>query len=493
MERWNFLEEIRIWEHPPESGIAQTGEMNKIIFKGNQTDLLQHHSKTHRGMMWSWKWFLVHVRRFYLPSPRGPKFKLYMPKKDHFLFPMRYMDVNRTTYTSLDVLLGKYWRLLERAWRSRIVIYVDRIHKICSAKGKGHRKDTHGLGRRLTRKQTTSRLDNVWPDMWKHMSDASKRKEKQKWAIEKPKLENARRLRGIFFIEPDNEEFKDIMKNARRKLEIPMPAAMPCKLQQSVYRETCRTVGQHKTKDALSQYNLVHRFIPMPQVFKIPDAKAALEKEWENWRKYRHGTWRKSKTKVRWSMKQGLRAILFILCRWWNLCHVTNSELEPQHQKYKGRVVLRGGIVKDDSASHAVFTEQWSSASQMTAVKVMDIISRLPGCSGQAANAASAYTQVKMEGASTLFTVTKSECPDIWMRLPKQKWPKSWVRYGRPSRSSWAKSVRSSLGRTTMGKAIWESYIGTRMGKILNWECLFANREKEVFLSLYVDDIKLAR
>ena len=44
-------------------------------------------------------------------------------------------------------------------------------------------------------------------------------------------------------------------------------------------------------------------------------------------------------------------------------------------KNYKGRVVLRGDIVKDDSGFHAVFTEQGSSASQMTAAKVMDIIS----------------------------------------------------------------------------------------------------------------------
>ena len=62
--------------------------------------------------------------------------------------------------------------------------------------------------RRLTRKQTTLRPDNVWPDMWKHISDAAKSKAKQKWAIETPKLDNARRLRGIFFIEPNDEEFK---------------------------------------------------------------------------------------------------------------------------------------------------------------------------------------------------------------------------------------------------------------------------------------------
>ena len=49
--------------------------------------------------------------------------------------------------------------------------------------------------------------------------------------------------------------------------------------------------------------------------------------------------------------------------------------------------MLRGDIVKDNSGSYAVFTEQGSSASQMTAAKIMDIISRLPGCDGQAADA----------------------------------------------------------------------------------------------------------
>ena len=71
-----------------------------------------------------------------------------------------------------------------------------------------------------------------------------------------------------------------------------------------------------------------------------------------------------------------------------DICHLKNAELEAKHQKYKGRTVLRGDIVKDDSGSYAVFTEQGSSASQMmTAAKVIDIISRLPGCAGQAADA----------------------------------------------------------------------------------------------------------
>ena len=97
--------------------------------------------------------------------------------------------------------------------------------------------------------------------------------------------------------------------------------------------------------------------------------------------------------------------------------HLKNAELEAKHEKYKGRVVLQGDIVKDDLGSYAVFTEQGSSASQMTAAKVMDIISRLPGCAGQAADAVSAYTQVKMEDALNLLKISKSECPDIWTRL----------------------------------------------------------------------------
>ena len=88
--------------------------------------------------------------------------------------------------------------------------------------------------------------------------------------------------------------------------------------------------------------------------------------------------------------------------------------------------MLRGDIVKDDSGAYAVFTEQGSSASQMTAAKVMDVIARLPHCDGQAADAVSAYTQVKLEDVPRLLRIPKSECPDICTRLPRHKWPKSW-------------------------------------------------------------------
>ena len=93
---------------------------------------------------------------------------------------------------------------------------------------------------------------------------------------------------------------KALMKNARRKLEVPMPAAMPCKLEREKYRgnlsrwkglqdkirlhcwgrwiyeEAHGTIFSQerwrsycrKKKNSLSHNNLVHKFIPMPQAME---------------------------------------------------------------------------------------------------------------------------------------------------------------------------------------------------------------------------------
>ena len=52
-----------------------------------------------------------------------------------------------------------------------------------------------------------------------------------------------------------------------------------------------------------------------------------------------------------------------------DLCHLKNAELETNNPKYKGRAVVRGVIVKDDSGYYAVCTEQGSSASQIDGSK----------------------------------------------------------------------------------------------------------------------------
>ena len=82
-------------------------------------------------------------------------------------------------------------------------------------------------GERLTRKQQTSRPHRFWPEIWKTMGKNAKLKEKQKWSNEKLHLENARKLRGIYFIDPEDKELKETIKNARKKLETPVAPAMP--------------------------------------------------------------------------------------------------------------------------------------------------------------------------------------------------------------------------------------------------------------------------
>ena len=86
-----------------------------------------------------------------------------------------------------------------------------------------------------------------------------------------------------------------------------------------------------------------------------------------------------------------------------DLRHLKNAELEPKSQNKK----------RQSGAP-------WS-ASQMTAAKVMDVIARLTDCDGQAADAVSAYIQVKLEDAPRLLKITESECPDVWISLPRHE------------------------------------------------------------------------
>ena len=183
----------------------------------------------------------------------------------------------------------------------------------------------------------------------------------------------------------------------------------------------------------------------MPQALKIPDARAAVEKK----RKIGENTGMaadKSETIKKWSKKQ-------------------NSELEPQFQKCKGRVVLRGDIVKDDSGSYAVFTEQGSSASKMTAAKVMDIISRLPGCAGQAVDAVSAYNQGKNGRCSQIIENSKIGMSRHLDSSTTTQMAKIMVQHGRPSRSSWAKSVSVILWQNYHGKDKLRKFYWNTVGR----------------------------
>ena len=124
------------------------------------------------------------------------------------------------------------------------------------------------------------------------MGKHAKLKEKQKWSNEKLHLENARKLRGIYFIDPEDTEFEETIKNARTKLDTSVAPAMPCK----IVKKNCGRGGSDKIQtklacileadespglrmgtsvpkhqedhiagkgeNSLQHYNLVHKFTP---------------------------------------------------------------------------------------------------------------------------------------------------------------------------------------------------------------------------------------
>ena len=253
-----------------------------------------------------------------------PRVALYSPREESFPIPLKYIDVTRTTHTNLDVKLEKriddYWNIdgsrdLSDPWTG-----FTQFTLLDEKAPDGYTWS----GGRLTRKQLTSRPDHLWPELWKSMGKNAKLKEKQKWSEEKIHLDNARKLRGIYFIDPEDKEFKETIKNARKKLETSVAPAMPCKIMKN-----CGSGGSDKNKTklacileanestrmrmgnsephnhedhiagkgetSLQHYNLVRKFIPMPQAMKIPAAKAAVDKEWEKLEKI--SAWNLTKVK----------------------------------------------------------------------------------------------------------------------------------------------------------------------------------------------------
>ena len=79
------------------------------------------------------------------------------------------------------------------------------------------------------------------------MGRNAKLKDEQKWSEEKIHLDNARKLRGIYFIDPEDKELRETIKNARKKLETSVAPAMPCKIMKN-----CGSGASNKSKTRLA-------------------------------------------------------------------------------------------------------------------------------------------------------------------------------------------------------------------------------------------------
>ena len=118
-------------------------------------------------------------------------------------------------------------------------------------------------------------------------------------------------------------------------------------------------------------------------------------------------------------------------------------------QKYKSRVVLRG---VEDSGAYAVFTEQGSSASQMTAAKIMDVIARLQTVKDK--------QQIRYQ--------------------PAPKWS---------SMEDAAVPLERNLHGHPLAGLLWERQF-EEIYENLDGKKVFVHKKRGLFLSVHVDDIK---
>ena len=202
---------------------------------------------------------------------------------------------------------------------------------------------------------------------------------------------------------------------------------------------------------------------------KIPAAKAAVDKEWEKLEKI--SAWNLTKVRnksvvIDEARTKGAKVHCASLM---DMCHLKNAELEAKHQKYKGRVVLRGGIVKDDSLCSIHRTRIISIPNDSS--KSHGYHLQIACLRGTSSGRSICIYPGKIEDAPKLLKIPKSECPDIWIRLPRHKWPNSWFSIEDPvvplERYLYGHPLAGLLWERQFEKILlqhgWE--------KVSNWEC----------------------
>ena len=100
-------------------------------------------------------------------------------------------------------------------------------------------------------------------------------------------------------------------------------------------------------------YGLVHKLVSIQEALKIPDAKAAVDKQWEKLKNIPAWDVKKVRSKSEVVRQAKIEGKPVHFANLMDLCHLRNAELEKHFQTYKERVVLRRGNVKDEEVYRA--------------------------------------------------------------------------------------------------------------------------------------------
>ena len=260
-------------------------------------------------------------------------------------------------------------------------------------------------------------------------------------------------------------------RNAERKLERPLSRAIPCKSSPKWHHESDCEDGDHIWKDStngpcvpsqqgveyshpkkhenhttdkglnsMSQTLWYTSWFHMPQVMKIPDVRAAAGKDWERSRRSQHDIRERSRARRRFFWKHKETSPLR------NMGHRSSEKCAvgtPIREVQRWSRVPWWHL-KDDSG---IWSVPWTGPISISsnARKVMNLFCKM-----------TVWSQVQLE--------VESECPDVWIRLPRLTLLQSWANI-EDSLVSWTKLVQSSISRIAIGERIRRSFVRTWMGE----------------------------
>ena len=304
---------------------------------------------------------------------------------------------------------------------------------------------------------------------------------------------------GSSFFDPEDKEFRGTIKNACKKLETPVVPAMPCK----IMKKNCGSGESNKSKTKLacdeSTRMRMENSIPNHHEdhiagketinYSITIFHKLIDSYASNYEKFMQQTQRWTRNGKKWRISA------------WNLTKVRSNKSSDRWSEDEGRKSVfcitdghtsfeKCWIGGKNTKTPRWYCKRWFCVSRsfhwtriisISAANVMDIISRLAGCDGQTAYAVSAYT-LEMEDAHKLLKIPKSECPDIWIRLPRHKWPTSWSSIEDPVVAV-ERNLYGHPSAGLMGKASCEDPFEAWLGENSKLECLFVvHREKRIIL-----------
>ena len=165
-----------------------------------------------------------------------------------------------------------------------------------------------------------------------------------------------------------------------------------------------------------------------------------------------------------------------------SICSIKHWET-PSLSKYKGRIVFRGDIVKDEYNAAAVFQELSASPTTIHSANSAIAYGCIPGHKVTQADAIRAYVQSSLKSKA-----------ETWVAIPRELWPEEWhkMNFKKPM----CRLHKALYGHPESG-GHWERHLeeaikGLGGEPVENHPSSYWLSHSQLLLTVYVDDLLLS-